>query len=338
MTTISSKTILRSRHKHAPDRTLSTLLLRYPRWIHAEQRTHRIISLDEGLDFLPATPSLMADPALSRNAASSRAIPVDKMIADVEADPAIPLYWGKNIGGMQAHEELTGEMLQRAKDFWEEALENALALARQMANLGRDSDGKVIGAHKQIVNRLLEPFSHITVLVTATEWDNFLELRDHKDAEPHIELLAREVRKCLKDESTVQTLDTDEWHLPFVSADEWEDLPNDGKFIDPAQITRQLIKLSGARCASTSYKTVDGFDMTLERAEAIFDKLVTSKPLHASPSSMSPRRTNRSLAGATRWAARRRSSGGPTSTSTATSRASVSTATCSRRDAINFTS
>ena len=102
MTTITAKTILRSRNAANPEKVLSTLLLRYPRWIHAEDRTHRIISLNEALQFDEPTPSLMADRNLSRNAASSRAIPVEKLIADVLADPAIPLFWGKNQRGMQA--------------------------------------------------------------------------------------------------------------------------------------------------------------------------------------------------------------------------------------------
>jgi hypothetical protein len=283
------------------------LLLRYPRWIHAEQRTHRLIPLDEGLSFFEPTPSLMADPNLSRNAASSRAIPVDKLIADVEADPAFPLYWGKNIGGMQAKEELTGWQLDAAKSIWEAAMHDAIRRAKELANLGRDEDCKIVGAHKQIVNRLLEPFSHITVLVSATEWGNFLELRDHGDAEPHIQMLAQEIRKCLERTDDIQDLEPGEWHMPFVEIasdkidDEWKAADYLGFIrkaeggsevfgevggITPEQdraVERALIKLSTARCASTSYKTVDGFDMTLERAIALHDKLVVADPIHASP-------------------------------------------------------
>ena len=276
MTTISAKTILRSRNAARPDKVLSTLLLRYPRWIHAEQRTHRVISLGEGLEIHEPTPSLMADPNLSRNAASSRAIPVKKLIQDVISDPAIPIFWGKNQPGMQAAEEtddlvalpvpavLRGNPLVDREAAWLAARDMAVKFAKAYEESGY---------HKQIVNRLLEPFSHITVLVSATEWDNFLELRDHPDAEPHIQMLAREIRKCLEDESTIQTLQPGEWHLPFIDIVEVAGLVS----------LEDRIKLSAARCASTSYKTVDGFDMTLERAQAIFDKLVTSKPIHASP-------------------------------------------------------
>lgn len=286
MTTISAKTILRSRNAARPDKVLSTLLLRYPRWIHAEQRTHRVIPLDEGLSFEVPTPSLMADTNLSRNAASSRAIPVSKLIQDVMDDPADPLWWGKNQPGMQAFKELSGQALLDAQEAWREARLNALDAAHVLA---------AIGAHKQIVNRLLEPFSHITVLVSSTEWENFLELRDHADAEPHIAMLAREIRKCLEREDDIQTLQPGQWHLPFVTEEDWAEADAFGRhlsnvFPNPDEprtaddiAMDNLRKLSTARCASTSYKTVDGFDMTLDRAIALHDKLVAADPIHASP-------------------------------------------------------
>lgn len=258
MTTISATTILRSRNAAAPEKVLSTLLLRYPRFIHAELMTHR---------------------AFSRNAASSRAIPVKKIIDDILADTAMPIHWGKNQKGMQAAEQNDAQV-----DVWHpsgpaeykasaESRERAWLHARNHAiEVARAFDAA--GYHKQVVNRLLEPFMHITVLVSATEWDNFLELRDHPDAEPHIQMLAREIRKCLTDETTVQFMAPGAWHLPFLSNEELIWLEDDNE---------AAIKLSVARCASTSFKTVDGFDMTLERAEQVYDKLVTSKPIHASP-------------------------------------------------------
>ena len=253
MTTISAKTILRSRNASAPNKVLSTLLLRYPRFIHAEFMTHR---------------------CMSRNAASSRAIPVKKMIDDILADTAMPIHWGAAQKGMQADQECdamvsfasdnVGLVKFTRQETWLDARDNAIRIAEAFDRAGY---------HKQVINRLLEPFLHITVLVSSTEWDNFLELRDHKDAEPHIQILAREVRNCLEDESTVRDLSPGEWHLPFISEEETCSVALDGS---------DLQKLSVARCASTSYKTTDGFDMTFERAEAIYDKLHT-KPFHASP-------------------------------------------------------
>ena len=262
MTTISAKTILRSRNASAPGKVLSTLLLRYPRFIHAEMMTHRVFS---------------------RNSASSRAIPVKKLIDDVVRDPAMPIFWGKNQPGMQAGEEHNEPVWIVSQDFdpenycapndhkmtreaaWLVARDYAVSMATRFADAGY---------HKQIVNRLLEPFAHITVLISATEWSNFLELRDHPDAEPHIQMLAREIRKCLERTDDIQDLEPGEWHMPFV-----------GDVDDPSETltTLDFIKLSVARCASTSYRTTDGFDMTLERAAAIYDKLITSKPMHCSP-------------------------------------------------------
>lgn len=276
MTTITAQTILRSRNTSAPEKVLSTLLLRYPRFIHAELMTHRV---------------------LSRNAASSRAIPVKKMIDDILADTAMPIHWGAAQKGMQADLECDNEitfMAPRQKfagkgdseirwqewrftepsRAWLEARDRAIEIARAF---------DTAGYHKQVVNRLLEPFLHITVLVSSTEWQNFLELRDHRDAEPHIQMLAREVRKCLDDESTVQDLAPGNWHLPFVPdhSPEWADaFEAHGNAHDARN---DMLKLSVARCASTSFKTTDGFAMTLERAESIYDKLVNSKPVHASP-------------------------------------------------------
>lgn len=275
MTTISAKTILRSRSAADPSKVLSTLLLKYPRCIHAEFMTHRVFS---------------------KNSASSRAIPVAKQIAAIREDPFVPLHWGKNQKGMQAEEENEELVLwwdeegdeteMWREDAWRSGMEAALRLAEAFDKAGY---------HKQIVNRLIEPFSHIMVLCSGTEWENFLELRDHPDAEPHIQLLARAIRQELDDESTIQTLAIGDWHMPFLTEDDWAEAEAFGRhcaYVYPNKdeprtaddiAMEGLRKISVARCASTSYKTVDGFDMDAERAQALYDKLVTSKPLHASP-------------------------------------------------------
>lgn len=249
MNTITATSILSSVHAVTGDR-LDTLLLRMPRCILAEFNTHRVFS---------------------RNAASSRAIPVAKLIADVEADPFVPLVWTKNEPGMQGREECNeGVRLPenapsmcrlRREDAWLYARDQAVEMARQFAEAGY---------HKQIINRLLEPYAHVTVVVSSTTWDNFLSQRDHADAEPHMQMLAKEIRTALNG-ATPQVLAPGEWHLPFVKS-----LNGTAMNLEYAKI------LSVARCASTSFKTTDGFDMTLERAEEIYRKL-TSGILHASP-------------------------------------------------------
>ena len=242
--TPTAKTILRSRNASAPDKVLSTLLVRMPRCILAEFNTHRVFS---------------------RNAASTRAIPTRKLIEQVMDDPFIPLVWGMNIAGMQAagvHDNPAS-----CERNWLRASDAAVKSAESMLDLG---------LHKQIAGRILEPWMWTIVCVSATEWDNFLELRDHHAAEPHIQMLAREIRKCLEGDQ-VQELQPGEWHLPFVD----DDL--DFREVDgTVGSLEDHIKLSVARCASTSYKTVDGFDMTLEKAIEVYDKL-SGKPFHASP-------------------------------------------------------
>lgn len=278
MTTISCETILTSNLAGTCKR-LSTFLWTYPRWIHAEGRTHRLLSIGEDFEILVPTPSPMESVDLSRNAASSRAIPVQKMIDAILADPAVPLFWGKNVGGMQAKEELGPVERQRAYDIWMQSMESQIAYAKAMCALGIDDDSRPISAHKQIVNRMLEPYMHIKVLVSATEWSNFIGLRDHGDAEPHIQLLAQETRKELE-KPAMQELQEGQWHMPFVG--KWSSLPMKGDGSGVAYVD-DFIKQSVACCASTSYKTVDGFDMTPDRAIALHDKLVSASPLHASP-------------------------------------------------------
>lgn len=278
MTTISADAVLVSRNAVDPDpnRKLATVLTRYPRWIHAELMTHR---------------------AFSRNAASSRAIPVTKMIRSVLDDPAVPLFWGKNQKGMQASEECTSDInletgpmgvssVLSREEAWLHEMRRSVAAAGAFA---------AAGYHKQVVNRLLEPFMHITVVISATQWSNFFALRIHKDAEPHIRLLAEKIKAAI-DGAPVQVLKPGSWHLPFVTDEDKAEAArlefDDGE--ETRRVAtgvpawewygiRRLIKISVARCASTSYKTVDGFDMTPERAAEIHDKLVASAPMHASP-------------------------------------------------------
>lgn len=274
---------------------VTTFQARYPRWIHAEQRTHRQLPLSEEFSIwcdVP-TPSLMEDPNLSRNASSSRAIPVSRMIQDVLEDTAMPHFWGMNQKGMQAGEEINAFVL----DPWAQMQQDMVS--REFPNFS-DPNGewhpvKVskedawirvrdicidfarayddAGYHKQIVNRLLEPFSKINVVITATELSNFYALRDHKDAEPHIQILARAMREA--DEATPPTpIANNEWHLPYVNEDEIDRLDRDWL---------KLCLVSTARCARVSYLTHDGRAPDLDEDLALAEKLIGMVPLHASP-------------------------------------------------------
>lgn len=220
---------------------LVTMQLRYWRPIHSELMTHRVFS---------------------RNASSSRAIPVAKMIEQVLTEPAMPVYWGKNQTGMSAREELTGEELRLAKWTWLQARDEAVSKVELLMQAG---------VHKQLANRLLEPWQFISVIVTATEWDNWFELRDHADAQPEIQDLARTM-KAVMAASEPRLVRHGDWHLPYVTQAEREAHPVD-----------LLVKLSAARCARVSYLLHDGTAPSVEKDLELFDRLVGSRPLHASP-------------------------------------------------------
>lgn len=247
---------------------LTTLQLRYPRFIHSEVMTHR---------------------AFSRNASSSRAIPVQRLIDDVSEDPAEPLYIGANKPGMQAGDELPYTERTMALQAWRRAQDAAIGQARALRDLK---------AHKQIVNRILEPFSHINVIVTATDWGNFFALRDHEDAEPHIRDLARAIKQAM-DESEPTLLQPGEWHLPYVTEEDKvrivQELREDGEeyrraCARPPESEWEWYgiaaakKISAARCARVSYLTHDGRTPSIKEDLALFVRLVGSQPIHASPS------------------------------------------------------
>jgi thymidylate synthase ThyX len=196
---------------------LTTMEVRYPRFIHSELMTHRVFS---------------------RNAASSRAIPIKKMIAAVREDPALPVYWGKNQSGMSARAEIDDAARIRAEAEWRRALENALSSAEQLS-------GSEIDLHKQLVNRILEPFAWITVVITATEWANFFTQRCHPDAQPEIHRIATLMLDAYR-ASVPRAVPHGGWHTPLIQDDERE--------LDATL----LCKLSVARCARVSYLSHDG--------------------------------------------------------------------------------
>jgi hypothetical protein len=263
---------------------LTTLQLRYPRFIHAEELTHRVLSsTTEGVLYEIIHDGLMYDENLSRNAGSSRATPVQKLIQDIIDDTAMPMHWGKNQPGMQAREEHAalinihdreGDVLAEdltAKQAWIFARDQAIAVAQSFDEAGY---------HKQIVNRLLEPYAHINVIVTATEWDNFFTLRDHPDAQPEIQVLAQQIKAAMAD-SKPNKLWEGQWHLPYVADNDEEvwnyAMENDLGLVDVAR------KVSVARCARVSYLGFDGKKTKVAADVSLHDKLVVAEPLHASP-------------------------------------------------------
>jgi thymidylate synthase ThyX len=222
---------------------LSTLSLKYPRWIHAEFMTHRMFS---------------------RNASSSRAVPSKRLGA---LGREYPLYWGANIPGMQAGTLLSDEQTAKAKAVWDRMADACAAGVTELAE---------IGLHKQWANRPLEWFTSISVLVSATAFDNFFGVRWHPDAQPEIQELARQMFSALQS-STPREREPDQWHLPFVSADEEQALG-----LDTAR------RCSAARCARVSYLNHDGTAPNVAKDLDTFAKLAGDpngppQPLHASP-------------------------------------------------------
>lgn len=221
--------------------TITTLELEYPRLIHSELMTHRLFS---------------------RNAASSRAIPITKVIGQVRDNPAMPVHWGKNQPGMQAQHELEGEDLENIEQLWRDAGSHAAQIAGKMAE---------INAHKQVVNRILEPFQFMKTVVTSTEWNNWDSLRFHEDADPTIYELAR-VLKEARDSVEAVELKTGDWHVPYYNGGFW--LSGDAVPLETA------LAVSASCCAQVSFRLLD---LSLEKAERVFDRLIHSKPVHASP-------------------------------------------------------
>lgn len=239
---------------------LCTMQLRYPKFIHSELMTHRVFS---------------------RNASSSRAIPVARLIQDVLEDPAVPVHWGANQRGMQADREcdakvhMGGDGLfscdMPSRDAWLRARDMAVIYARAF---------DAAGYHKQIVNRLLEPWCHINVVVTSTDWSNFFALRCHPGAQPEMRALAEAMRHAMK-QSKPEVLQPDEWHLPYVAEDDWKFQDTSGLYF--TRDYTEMIKISVARCARVSYLTREGRQPSVDEDLALYDRLVAQVPLHASP-------------------------------------------------------
>ncbi len=239
---------------------LTTWELTYPRFVHAELLTHRMFS---------------------RNSASSRAIPVRKLIERVRQDPVIPIYWGEAQAGMQAGTALPVEQERVAVQTWLETRDYCIRQAQKLIgedwwyhpDLGWFTEGErdphthqistalpsgriylgeehlrerfQLKLHKQLVNRLLEPWMWITVILSATDYGNFFNLRNHPDAQPEIREVARlMVQEYFQHQPT--PLKEGEWHLPLL-------FPEDAQF--PLELKKAL---STARCARVSYLTHQG--------------------------------------------------------------------------------
>ena len=231
---------------------MTTMEIEYPRFILAELNTHRM---------------------LSKNSASSRAIPVKAMHQHMTENPARPVHWGKNQPGMQANTELSGMDLTDAQFMWRRAQQDAMHWALQMSER--------VGLHKQVANRITEPWMIMKTVISGTEWANFWWLRAHADAQPEIHELATKMWDA-HNASSPQLLHPGEWHVPYVRTNRnivdnslcYYDNNGDDLTAEEARV------ISASCCAQVSYRKNDD---SFEKAHKIFKQLIESQPCHASP-------------------------------------------------------
>jgi thymidylate synthase ThyX len=216
---------------------LTTMEVTFPRFILAEINTHRVFS---------------------RSSASSRAVPTKKMIERVANSPVFPVEWGRNKAGMSASETISSQEGEQARNLWLRARDAAVEAASALSEL------KV---HKQVVNRVLEPFMWHTAIISATEWENFFELRCAPNAQPEMQTAAKTMRDAMR-ASEPRELSVGEWHMPLVQDDE--------RGLD-LELQKQI---SVARCARVSYLTHDG-KRDLEKDLELFSRLKADR--HLSP-------------------------------------------------------
>jgi thymidylate synthase ThyX len=247
---------------------LTTLEATFPRFVLAEFNTHRVFS---------------------RNSASSRAIPVAKQLRRVLDDPYVPIEFGSNKPGMQAGPALSGPARDAAEAEWlrarDDAVRHVLALITSPGNAAgfgdlheclaaaegslKEPPAQWLNVHKQVANRLLEPFMWHTVIVSSTCWENFFNLRCHPDAQPEIRLIATKMREA-RERSVPTRLEAEEWHLPLIGQAEREEAPS----------AEELQKISVGRCARVSYLTHAGA-RDLSADVTLYDRLRESG--HMSP-------------------------------------------------------
>lgn len=283
---IQAKVIAHSKNTHGEE--IASLVVTGPRFILAEFNTHRMFS---------------------RNSASSRAIPFKKMLDKVNTSPMIPMAWQKEHKGMQGSDYIEDQQtLDYITKQWLFGRDCVVDAAQRISS----ND-----VTKQLCNRLLEPFQYHTILVTATEWENFFQLRcpqynlngkifrSRKDilkeypggvtnetekywrsinkgqGEIHIMALAEAMWDALN-ESTPRQLQPGEWHIPFGNNLDLQRLKEiTSTQENPLDRTRTAIKIATARCARTSYDNFEGSSNDYVKDIELHDRLKSSG--HMSP-------------------------------------------------------
>lgn len=235
---IKAKVVKQSKHWKT-GKLITTFEVEMHRFVLPEKNTHKM---------------------LSKNSASSRAVPIQANIEYIKSNTAYPVHWGANQAGMVAEKELPLDVQQKAIAIWDMARDDAIRHASALHELG---------VHKQVANRLIENFSYQKVVVTGTEWDNFFWLRNHKDAQPEIKELAN-IMLVAYNEVEPEILFDGEWHLPYVESHR-NGMGDLEYFSNGVKLTLEdAIKVSSSCCAQVSYRKADD---TLDKANRVYDML-----------------------------------------------------------------
>ena len=264
-----------------------TFEVEYPRIILAELNTHRM---------------------LSKNSASSRAIPFKKMLEQLHGRP---VRFGEVNSGMQDKGENYSASVAIQNNLW--AMFDAYLYDHVPGATLSDcisDDGKRLEVspetawefnkylttsmseafynaryHKQVYNRLTESSQMMKTVISGTEWDNFFWLRDHEAADPTIAELARVMREA-DDGTEAQVLQPGEWHLPYVTTLVSSDGSGAYYYLDDNDVgtaghipLEDAIKVSCARCAAVSFRNVD---YGIEKSREVYERLVGDERKHAS--------------------------------------------------------
>jgi len=215
-------------------------------------------------------PQVLTHRVFSRNTSSSRAIPTNKLIEAAIKNPALPIYWGANKPGMQAEDSEVHQvrwysyyegcwLTDTPETLWGDALENILPSVNGLIGPGNPA---FPGVHKQIANRLLEPFLFTKMIITTTELDNFFSLRLSDEAQPEIQELAR-CMKAAMEECEYTQLNLGDWHLPYV--------------LDNERNAHNALAISAGRCARVSFDNIHSNKSPVE----LYNTLLKKK--HKSP-------------------------------------------------------
>lgn len=254
---------------------ITTFELDYHRYVHAELMTHRMFS---------------------RNAASSRAIPIKAAVANVLDNPANPIFWAKNQAGMQSHNEHDTLVNFNGNEYTPSALWNHLKEYNTNATLAYGE----ADYHKQIPNRLIEPYQMIKVIVTATSFDNFFNLRFESLSGFQAQHEIHELGKLMYyayEQSTPVLLGEYDWHTPYYKTGVWKSsetynidaalysiienrIKDLSGIVDADGVSLiDALRISSSCCAQVSYRKLND---SVEKAIDIYNKLVMSDPVHAS--------------------------------------------------------